>query len=192
MRLADGSTLRLLAIHLKSACHSRVLTDTQLGRYDQPGDPPPCKLLASQIAPLEAWIDARVREAVPFVVLGDFNRRLDSSVEREQAASDAHGRPLTMWKALDDGDPPGARLTRVTADRSQIPNCQPRDRSISDEERAMFIDHIVVGQSLGARIVPGSMRQWSLVEGKITRDNRADLRALSDHCPLSVRIRGGA
>ena len=139
--------------------------------------------------PLEDWIDVRAREGVDFVVLSDFNRRLDAPVERDRAARDASGRQLSLWKEIDDNDPPGLKLLRVTEKRRQIRNCQTGDRSLTPEERAMFIDHIILGTNLEPRLQGDSIWQWSLIDGKITNENRDRLRELSDHCPLSVRLR---
>lgn len=189
VRLANGRNLRLLGVHLKSACHSRPLNDETPGMRDRPGERPSCLILADQVKPLEDWIDARAQDGVDFVVLGDFNRRFDAPVERERPARDRAGRPLTMWKEIDDGEPPGARLVRITAGREQARSCRTSNRAVEPEERAMFIDHIVVSQSLAGRIVADSARHWPLIEGRITREVRPLLRALSDHCPLSVRLR---
>jgi endonuclease/exonuclease/phosphatase family metal-dependent hydrolase len=186
---ADGKTLRLLAVHLKSACHSRPLTDESRGPRDDPRDPPACPQLAQQVAPLEQWIDARVREKVDFIVLGDFNRRFDAPAETTQPARDAKGRPLSIWQAINDDDPPGARLVRLTAGRKQARACWGGDPKLAPEERSMYIDHIIVNEGLAARIVERSLWQWPLQDGKRTRDDRNRQRELSDHCPLSMRMR---
>lgn len=146
--------LRLLAVHLKSGCWARPL-----GR-----GPAACRKLARQLPALEAWIDARAREGVPFAVLGDFNRRM------------AEAEPF--WLEIDDGDPPGADLTLVTAGRvSQCWNgAYPR-----------FIDHIVLDARAAAWLVPGSFVQ-QLYDPADAR-HRA---TLSDHCPISVRLRPGS
>ncbi len=186
---ADGVTVRLLAVHLKSACHSRPLTDESRSPRSLPDEPPACLQLAQQVKPLENWIDARVREKTPFIVLGDFNRRFDSPAERELPARDARGRPQSIWRELDDNDPPGARLVRLTEGRTQARSCRAGDPKLSDEERAMYIDHIIVSESLSPAFIERSLWQWPLIEGRITRENRAFVRELSDHCPLSARFR---
>ena len=67
-----GARLRLLAVHLKSGCsHSRLSVDP--GRV--------CETLRMQIAPLAGWIAQRRDEGVPFIVLGDFNRRMEKRDE---------------------------------------------------------------------------------------------------------------
>ena len=93
----DGQQLRLLNVHLKSKCFRKRLRSPRSRA---------CRTLARQIEPLEAWIDARWREGVPFVVLGDFNRELDRHGERDH-----------LWAAIADGDPPGLALHRVSAGR---------------------------------------------------------------------------
>lgn len=67
-----GARLRLLAVHLKSGCnHARLSSDS--GRV--------CDTLHRQIAPLQGWIAQRREEGVPFVLLGDFNRRMENRDE---------------------------------------------------------------------------------------------------------------
>ncbi len=67
LRLPSGS-LRLLAVHLKQGC--------QFDRFDR-SKRRACLILHDQLAPLRDWIVARRAEAVPFLILGDFNRSMD-------------------------------------------------------------------------------------------------------------------
>jgi endonuclease/exonuclease/phosphatase family metal-dependent hydrolase len=64
LHLKSG-TLRLLAVHLKTGCQAQPLAHSTRRS---------CVELAEQIAPLQAWIAARIAEKTPFLVLGDFNR----------------------------------------------------------------------------------------------------------------------
>lgn len=66
-----GGHLRLLTLHLKSGCHDARLTGG--GRI--------CDTLRRQVAPLQGWVAQRHDEGVPFVLLGDFNRRMDGRDE---------------------------------------------------------------------------------------------------------------
>lgn len=63
--------LRVLIVHLKSFCREDDLDDVL------PTEDSHCGKLKRQIPILEGWIDERAQEAVPFVVLGDTNRRLN-------------------------------------------------------------------------------------------------------------------
>lgn len=62
--------LRVLAVHLKKGCRNQPLPKAK-GRS--------CEELKDQVAPLVDWITARKADAVPFIILGDFNRWMDGS-----------------------------------------------------------------------------------------------------------------
>ena len=154
----DGRRLRLFNVHLKSKCFSKSL-DNPRSR--------PCRKLARQIEPLEEWIDARWREGVPFVVLGDFNREIDRYGERDH-----------LWSAIADGDPPGLELHRLSAGRNQA--CW---RGTSRHHRYP-IDFFVFGARAWKRVDAGSFRQvvWTDADA----DPRRGLP--SDHCPIAVDL----
>jgi endonuclease/exonuclease/phosphatase family metal-dependent hydrolase len=65
-----ASDLRVLAVHLKRGCQ-----DTPL----QKAKSRVCQELRDQISPLTDWITARRQEGIAFVILGDFNRRMDGA-----------------------------------------------------------------------------------------------------------------
>ena len=154
----DGQELRLLNVHLKSKCFSKSLANPRSRA---------CRTLARQVEPLEAWIDARWREGVPFVVLGDFNRELDRHGERDH-----------LWAAIADGDPPGLVLHRLSAGRN--PACW---RGTSRHFRYP-IDFFVFGARAWKRVDAGSFRQvvWTDADA----DPRRGLP--SDHCPIAVDL----
>lgn len=158
----SANEMHLLAVHLKSGCGRRALDS---GKTE-------CATLARQAPVLEQWIDAQALQGHLFAVLGDFNRDL------KWDAGDAAGRPgpaSSLWLDLNDADPPGAALT-LAADLGQFRNC-----SVA-QNFSGFIDQIVLGKALAARVVPGSM-------ARVTYEN-ADVatRRLSDHCPVSLAL----
>ena len=153
-----GRSLRLLNVHLKSRCFSRSLV-VPPDRH--------CRKLARQIAPLEAWIDARWREGVPFVVLGDFNR-----------AMDRYGRRDHLWGAIDDGDPPGLELHRLPEGRT--PACWRGTR----RHHRHPIDFFVFGARAWKRVDAASFRE--IVWTDADADPRRGLP--SDHCPIAVDL----
>jgi endonuclease/exonuclease/phosphatase family metal-dependent hydrolase len=65
-----GQDLRVLAVHLKRGCPGTPMPKAKN---------PACRELKDQIGPLTDWIAARRTEAVPFVILGDFNRWMTPS-----------------------------------------------------------------------------------------------------------------
>jgi endonuclease/exonuclease/phosphatase family metal-dependent hydrolase len=145
-----GAQLRLMSVHLKSGCFDQPLTD--------PSDA--CKKLKHQLPKLEAWIDARAGEGVPFAVLGDFNRRLFKRPDEP------------FWKEIDDANPPDADLSSATD--GQTAQCW-------DSAFPQFIDHLVLSKSGAALLKPGSFAQHVYDS---TDEAKKDV--LSDHCPLSI------
>jgi endonuclease/exonuclease/phosphatase family metal-dependent hydrolase len=153
--------VRLLAVHLKSGCNRDPLT----------ADSDNCRVLQDQVPVLEAWIDARAEEGVPFAVLGDFNRRFD----REFAPGrDGRGQIVAMWPEIDDGQPPEADLVNPDDER-------PTEACRQQDPVRPAIDHILLSASLGRAIVPGSYRMWTYPRGGTGA-------RWPDHCIRSVRI----
>ena len=154
----NGQSLRLLNVHLKSRCFAKSLRVPR-DRH--------CRKLSRQVDLLEPWIDARWREGVPFVVLGDFNRALDR-----------HGSRDHLWEAIDDGDPQGLKLHRLPA--GQEPACW---RGTSRYHRHP-IDFFVFGARAWRRVDRASFRQvvWT------DRDADARRGLPSDHCPIAVDL----
>jgi endonuclease/exonuclease/phosphatase family metal-dependent hydrolase len=118
-----------------------------------------CEALARQARILATWVEARRRDGVAFAVLGDFNRRL---TERDEL--------LRIVEA-------GQGLARPTAGFSSP--CWADARG-----GRPFVSHILAGGAAGGWLVPGSMAVLVYAE----RD-RSFRDRLSDHCPVSVRLR---
>ena len=99
----NGVRLRVLAVHLKSGCWSAA-EDEERRRA--------CGDLDRQVPVLAAWIAARRAEGVPFLVMGDFNRRLQAGDR--------------VWEALEAGE----TLANAVLGRSSP--CWDRDDFIDD------------------------------------------------------------
>ena len=130
-----GNRLRLLDVHLKSGCHEQKLTNT--GRT--------CETLRRQIAPLQGWIAQRLEEGVPFVLMGDFNRRMDGRDD--------------LFAALNRAAP----LLRTTEGRAS--SCWGGNS---------FIDHIMLGGAARAWMVPDSLRVLVYREGAEMKEHLSD------------------
>lgn len=157
-----ANEFRLMSVHLKSGCPAGPLT--------QPGRN--CELLTRQVAPLEAWIDAEAAAGHRFGLLGDFNRRF--TVEKGPAR-DAAGRQLNVYAEIDDGDPPAAKLTNVTA-RAKFTPCT------TDSEYREFIDNILLGRDLARSVLRKSFVRV------VFNDADAQTHWLSDHCPVGIEL----
>ena len=113
--------LRLLALHLKSGCSA--------------GDEKkPCPVLFDQVPVLQRWISARQAQGMPFVMLGDWNRRL-------ALADDA------VWKRLNEAAP------LLDAAEGKTATCVQRYPD--------FIDHIVLDPGAAKRFVQGSFTEFT-------------------------------
>lgn len=105
-----GESLRILSVHLKSGCFGAAEDDNASDRAS-------CATLRRQMEDLVDWIAARREAGDPFVIAGDFNRRL--AVPGDWA-----------WALLTEDAP---ALSLPTAGR--ISRC--------DERRPEFIDHLL-------------------------------------------------
>lgn len=146
-----GRKIDLMSVHLKSGCFDRDL--------DRPATSS-CRELKTQVRPLESWIDRRLERGRAFVLLGDFNRRMD------QRGDD-------LWRFIADGNP--KPIHRVNAGlKSKCWNGRFPE----------FIDHIVVGPIVEQAVKPHSFEELTYSEANYFRWRKR----LSDHCPISVRL----
>ena len=123
---AGGAKLRLLSVHLKTGCWGE--------RQDRDAERrKTCTVLRGQVEGLKGWADARRAEGTPFVILGDFNRRL--ALPGDWA-----------WRLLSPAAAPLLLLTEGVPFR-----CDPRYPA--------FIDHMVAGGGAEAMAVLGSFRE---------------------------------
>lgn len=74
----------------------------------------------------------------------------------------------SLWADWDDNEPVGSAL--ILAGQGAQPRCDPRYHD--------FIDHIVLNDAAAKRFAPGSFREMTYAAGA----------ALSDHCPITVRM----
>lgn len=121
--LLEGAEVRLLSVHLRSGCWG-----AEQDEDDERNET--CQTLRQQIEKLSEWRDERLSEKVPFLILGDFNRRL--------AVTDDWA-----WSILTSTE---SSLHLVTA--SVETQCDPR----FDE----LIDHIVADSSAAKLVVENS------------------------------------
>lgn len=150
--LTHGTTiLKLMSVHLKSGCFANANSGSA------------CNRLFQQVPVLETWIDAAAMDDEPFLVLGDFNRRLNQPED-------------VVWTNLDDADPANADLTAVTEDRP-IGLCR------TDQPFVDFIDHVVADKRAGQWVDRSSFRNVPL-----RQQDREVWDRISDHCPVVVEL----
>ena len=136
LQLGPDATLRLLSVHLKAGC--RVL----------PIDgPDACATLREQGRVVRDWIDQRASEGVPYAVLGDFGRVLDT--------------PGDLDALLGPGAPP---LVRATEGRANP--CWGG---------GAFTDHLLFGGVARTWVVANTLR--AMVFAETNENARAHLPA---------------
>ena len=128
--------LRVLAVHLKTGCMRDRLDSSER---------PQCTTLRGQVPPLQGWIAQRRQEGAPFVLLGDFNRWMDSSDQ--------------LLAALQQAAP----LVRAT---------EGHDSPCWGGEH--FIDHIMAGGAARFWLDPASLRVLVYSEGVDRKGHLSD------------------
>lgn len=148
--------IHLLAVHLKSGCSHEPLESAARS----------CRQLAGQAPAVAQWIAAQTAAGHAFAVLGDFNR--DLRAERDGDSG--------LWGQWASGQPAGRPLVDAGAGT-------PFRACHAGQPFTRYIDYILLGGGLGARMRPGSFVRH------VYDDREAHRFRLSDHCPLSVSLR---
>lgn len=149
VRAAGGPPLRLLSVHLGAGCAWSPVREPNSFE---------CQRLGRQAEALARWVAERRREGVAFMILGDFNRRMDRDDD---------------FLALLRAAAPLTRATEGFSDPCRMRGGRPQP----------FIDHILLGGPARDWLLRDSFRVLLFTE----RDPAIRER-LSDHCPISVRI----
>ena len=189
----NGQPATFMNVHLKAGCASatnrnprfpaRLLTDAVES----------CEVFNRQVPLLEAWIDEVARQSPRFVILGDFNRRIDEEAQlaippdqvradgsnpagRPPAASDGRVSTRYLWPELADG-------TR-TLHRLPITQTDPACTGFAG------LDHIVVSGSLQSLLQAAGTAadQAGGVRKAAVFNQPGQPIESSDHCPQIGRL----
>jgi endonuclease/exonuclease/phosphatase family metal-dependent hydrolase len=145
----NGQTLQLMSVHLKSSCFDNATISSA------------CETLLAQVPVLEGWIDAAGAGPMPFIIMGDFNRRFTQPGDQ-------------VWADLDDGELANADLTALGQDMPV--SC--RDNTFTE-----FIDHLVIDRRIVPWVDRSSFRQVTYRQA-----DKAAWDQLSDYCPVLVEL----
>jgi endonuclease/exonuclease/phosphatase family metal-dependent hydrolase len=182
----NGQPLTFMNVHLKSACANLKPNGPFQPRKLDDADAA-CRVLNRQVPALEDWIEAVDAKSPRFVLLGDFNRRIDEEAAETVPPSqvrtdgsdpagpnrkDALGYVATkyLWQEISDGKPTLFQVPLSGAD--------------SGCKGFTGLDHIVVSQALkamqpdtafGSRKVPVVNEPGQAIE-------------TSDHCPRIMTL----
>ncbi|QXC52450.1 hypothetical protein KHC17_25285 (plasmid) [Agrobacterium salinitolerans] len=192
--LSAGSTsLRVLVVHMKSGCFDDRV-NFRLFTVDPATTPPvkdACETLGRQMYPLHAWISERETAGDAWMVVGDFNRRLDAGAGRNQ---DEVLQAITAYSPGADGHDRDNRPDIIVyrapykvpsscwADTS---NALPMNLADADNYNMLPIEFFLFGKTARAKLDPASERQLPWLPS-----TAVDPKRLSDHCPSTIMLRG--
>jgi len=172
----NNKSIRLMAVHLKSGCFVQPLDAQSLTAMPDTTASEnklkkACLKLANQIGPLEAWVDARAAEDLPYMLLGDFNRRFLTEINSQ------YSEQAGMWTAIDDPGTANTYEDLYLANANNVPLCWA-------SRFATYIDQIALDPRALSRMKPNSFSELVYDE----TDYTAFRKILSDHCPLSIEL----
>ncbi|SEL50372.1 endonuclease/exonuclease/phosphatase family protein [Nitrosovibrio tenuis] len=175
-----GSPVTFLNVHLKSGC-ANLKTAPGFPGHQLTDSEPACTVLNRQIPILEDWIEQIASQSPRFILLGDFNRRIDEEararIPKAQVRADGSdpAGPNTrdefgsvksnyLWQEIADGSPSMYQV-RLT---STEPGCTG----------FKGLDHIVISGPV-RRAQAGAPRSSKIA---LVKSGRQSI-ATSDHCP---------
>ncbi|MFM2481646.1 endonuclease/exonuclease/phosphatase family protein [Celerinatantimonas sp. YJH-8] len=167
--LLDGRKpyLRLLVVHLKSRCFSQKKRPTHQKSNGS------CYTLYLQSLRLQKWVADREREGIPFMIVGDFNRRM---------AQDPND---WLLRTLSSGDS-GKAIPLILATRLHQSHCLVgyRDKNqVYVKRYTAYIDHLIYDQDAQQHVRPHSFQELSPTAEMVRQIQ------LSDHCPIFLQYR---
>lgn len=160
VRKGTKDELHLLNIHLKAGCFS--VKNKPRSRS--------CRILRQQVSTITMWIQQRLDNNEDYIVLGDFNHRLNS--EHQWLLTSLNQR-LSL---------PAINLTKNT-DAACLVRYTKRDGSRGKRLYRSLVDH-----ALGSKKVANSINTHGQVYQYQYTANDVDKYQLSDHCPLVINL----
>lgn len=181
----NGAPVTFMNVHLKAGCASVTQSNPRFPGRLLTDPVESCEVFNRQVPLLEDWIDAVASRSPRFVILGDFNRRIDDeqslAIAKGQVRGDgsdpagpnpaaADGRVGTryLWPEIADGSPALFQL-RLTAVES---GCRG----------FVGLDHIVISASLHATLAQHGPAAVGARKVPVLR-TAGQLIDTSDHCP---------
>jgi len=182
----NAAPVTFMNVHLKSGCANLLPDNRYVGRLLT--DPQPsCKILNRQAAQLAQWLDSVSLTTPRFVLLGDFNRKVDQEAAQQAPESAASRTELSLPSTQAPAhQPPSSYLW------GQIAGAKTADRAIFqvplDAAGAACggfsgLDHIVISRAIR------DMQRRPLVSTKVPVVRlEAQRIPTSDHCPRVVAL----
>jgi hypothetical protein len=185
-----GGGIRILNVHLKSGCFDSYLTNmwwlnqaewSPNGMRDHA-----CTTLARQLPELRAWVLDAKPGNLPFVIVGDFNRRIDA--ERNDNKSPDF-LPILDGSATPEDTTDNSQLTYLPEGPLSKKACWPEDDGSAYEDSIEFMVFGPGDRPANWEESYQKVRYVDLAElGGTSLTQATDSPHLSDHCPSFVTI----
>jgi endonuclease/exonuclease/phosphatase family metal-dependent hydrolase len=186
----NGALVTFMNVHLKASCASATDSNPRFPARLLTDAVEACEVLNRQVPIFEDWIDAVAGKSPRFVILGDFNRRIDE----EQALAVAKDQVRT------DGTDPASRHTVDADGKVKTRYLWPE---IADGSRALFqlplkatdaackgftgLDHIVVSGAVHAALEQHAPADIGTRKAAVLGRAGQPIET-SDHCPQVARL----
>ena len=186
----NGEPVTFMNVHMKAGCASATNSNPRFPARLLTDAVESCEVFNRQVPVLEAWIDAVAAQSPRYVILGDFNRRIDEeaslAIPRDQVrvggadpagphAVGADGRVGTryLWPELADGK----RAVHLLPVKGSDPACTG----------FVGLDHIVVSDRLWALLAADAAANTGARKAAVSSRPGQRIET-SDHCPQIGRL----
>lgn len=153
----ENKKLRFLNVHLKSGCFIEELPSRKRS----------CQIIERQAKVLREWTARRSEEGTPFMILGDFNRRL--GVEESNNIVGVMSEINSAFQNRDN--------TLRTVAGAKKAKCW-------GGEYPEFIDHFVIDPQMSTFIDGNAFRELAYPKDL----HKKFKKKISDHCPIQLRL----
>jgi endonuclease/exonuclease/phosphatase family metal-dependent hydrolase len=183
----NGEPVTFMNVHLKASCASVTNSDPRYpGRLLTDANPA-CEVLNRQVPYLENWIESVSAKSPRFVLMGDFNRRIDDELALAPKANEVRADgtdPASPNKVGADGKVATRYLWQEISDGSPTMHQVPLSTKDGGCTGFTGLDHIVISDALKA-VNPGVIPSRKVAVAAVP--NQAI--ETSDHCPRIATLK---
>lgn len=188
--VVGGAPVTFMNLHLKSGCASATDSNPRFPARLVSDAVEPCEVLNRQVPVLEDWINAVAAKSPRYVLLGDWNRRIDEEAQmalppaqvrtdgsnpagRPPVAADGRVTTKFLWPELADG----TRALHLLPLKATDPACRGW----------VGLDHIVISGPLQAALAAAPQLNTGARKAAVLGKPGQAIEA-SDHCPQVGRL----
>lgn len=186
----NKTPVTFMNIHLKAGCASATNSNPRFPARHISDAVEPCEVLNRQVPILESWIDTVAASSPRFVILGDWNRRID-----EEAQMALHAAQVRTDSSNPAGHPPVDTKGRVTTkflwpelvDGTRSLHLLPLKATDPSCKGWVGLDHIVISGPLRAALMETPQHDTGARKAPVLGRPGMPIEA-SDHCPQIGRL----